>query len=79
MPFIIHYSQYCFLASKDILHNILNAQMDIEFANATKQEMVMLELDIENAYMTILIGHLYIIGKASLSYVMLDGGVTQPI
>ena len=96
MPTIIHNAQYGFLANRDILHNILNVQMAIDFAVETKQEIVMLQLDLEEAYdhvnwsflcqvmcrmgfgdrLSILI---YTLGDDSMSHVMLNGGVTQPI
>ena len=96
MPSIIHNAQYVFLANKDILHNILNVQMAIDFAMETKQEIVMLQLDLEKAYNHVnwsflcqvmhrmgfgdrMSNLIYTLGDASMSYVMLNGGVTQPI
>ena len=50
LPTIIHNAQYVFLANKDILHNILNVEMTTTFVVETKQEFVMLQLDLEKAY-----------------------------
>ena len=47
LPSMIHYAQYFFLAKRDILHNILNVQMVIDYAKESKQESVLLQLDIE--------------------------------
>ena len=96
LPTIIHNAQYGFLANRDILHNILNVQMAIDFAMETKQEIVMLQLDLEKAYDHVnwsflcqvmhrmgfgdrMSNLIYTLGDASMSYVMLNGGVTQPI
>ena len=49
-PSISHNSQYGFLAKRDISHNILNVQMTIDYAKESKQELVLLQLDIEKAY-----------------------------
>ena len=58
---LIYYIQYCqllsimlnivFLAKRDLLHNILNVQMATDFAMETKQEIVMLQLDLEKQVM----------------------------
>jgi hypothetical protein len=46
LPLIIHHSQYGFIAGRDILHNILNVQLAVEFAKEINQEMVMFQLDL---------------------------------
>ena len=50
LPSIIHPMQYGFIAGRDILHNILNVQMVVDYAKESKQEIVMIQLDIEKAY-----------------------------
>ena len=51
LPSIIHYAQYGFLAKRDILHNVLNdIQMTIHYAKESKQELMLLQLNIEKAY-----------------------------
>jgi hypothetical protein len=50
LPSIIHPMQYGFIAGRDILHNILNVQMAVDYAKDSKQEIVMIQLDIEKAY-----------------------------
>ena len=42
LPSIIHNSQYGFLAKRDILHNILNVQMAIDYVKESKQELALL-------------------------------------
>ena len=42
--------QYGFIAGRDIMHNILNVQMAMDFAKESKQQIVMIQLDIEKAY-----------------------------
>ena len=96
LPSIIHNSQYGFLAKRDILHNIFNVQMAIDYAKESKQELVLLQLDIEKAYDNVdwsfihqLMSHMgfgdrmskliYTLGEGSVSHVMFNGGVTQPI
>ena len=46
----LHNAQYGFLEKRNILHNILNVQMAIDYAKKSKQELVLLQLDIEKAY-----------------------------
>ncbi len=96
LPIIIHHSQYGFIVGRDILHNILNVQLAIEFAKETNQEMVMLQLDLEKAYDNVdwsfvcqlmhqmgfgnrMSRLIYTLGEASVSHVMLNGGITEPI
>ena len=50
LPSIIHPMQYGFIAGRDILHNILNVQMAVDYAKESRQEIVMIQLDIEKAY-----------------------------
>ena len=42
VPSIIHDAQYRFLAKRDILHNILNVQMAIDYVKESKQELALL-------------------------------------
>ena len=37
LPSIIHNARYGFLAKRDILHNILNVQIEIDYRKESKQ------------------------------------------
>ncbi|MCO5562139.1 hypothetical protein L7F22_015765 [Adiantum nelumboides] len=50
LPNLIHPAQYGFIRGRNILHNILNVQMGIDYAKKTKQEVVMVQLDLEKAF-----------------------------
>ncbi|MCO5555946.1 hypothetical protein L7F22_009490 [Adiantum nelumboides] len=50
LPNLIHPAQYGFIKGRNILHNILNVQMGIDYAKKTKQEVVMVQLDLEKAF-----------------------------
>ena len=39
-----------FIKGRDILHNILNVQMAVDYAKESKQQIVMIQLDIKKAY-----------------------------
>ena len=47
---MVHPMQYGFIEGRDILHNILNVQMAVDYAKESKQQIVMIQLDIEKAY-----------------------------
>ena len=47
---VVHPMQYGFIKGRDILHNILNVQMAVDYAKESKQQIVMIQLDIEKAY-----------------------------
>ena len=47
---MVHPMQYGFIEGRDILHNILNVQMAADYAKESKQQIVMIQLDIEKAY-----------------------------
>ena len=49
LPQLIYPSQYGFITCRNILHNVLNVQMAIDYARHTHQEMVMVQLDLEKA------------------------------
>ncbi|MCO5597147.1 hypothetical protein L7F22_051222 [Adiantum nelumboides] len=50
LPNLIHPAQYGFIKGRNILHNILNVQMGIDYAKKTKQEVVIVQLDLEKAF-----------------------------
>ena len=50
LPTLIHPYQYGFLHGRNILHNILNVQIGVDYAKAKKQEIVMVQLDLEKAF-----------------------------
>ena len=49
-PKLIHPAQYGFIAGKNILHNVLNVQMTMDYARNTYQELIMVQLDMEKPY-----------------------------
>ena len=50
LPKLIHLAQYGFIAGRNILHNVLNVQMAMDYARNTHQELIMVQLDLEKAY-----------------------------
>ena len=40
LPFVVHPMQYGFITGRDILHNILNIQMVVDYAKESKQQTV---------------------------------------
>ncbi|MCO5603299.1 hypothetical protein L7F22_057448 [Adiantum nelumboides] len=50
LPDLIHPAQYGFIKGRNILHNILNVQIGIDYAKKTNQEVVMVQLDLEKAF-----------------------------
>ncbi|MCO5602437.1 hypothetical protein L7F22_056569 [Adiantum nelumboides] len=50
LPNLKRPAQYGFIKGRNILHNILNVQMGIDYAKKTKQEVVMVQLDLEKAF-----------------------------
>ena len=50
LPTIVHKAQYGFIKGRDILQNILNVQMAMDYVKESKQELVMVQLDLEKAY-----------------------------
>ena len=50
LPKIVHKSQYGFIKGRDILHNILNVQLAMDYVKDSQQELVMIQLDLEKAY-----------------------------
>ena len=50
LPKLIHPAQYGFIAGRNILHNVLNVQMVMDYARRTHQELIMVQLDLEKAY-----------------------------
>ena len=50
LPKLIHPAQYGFIAGRNILHNVLNVQMAMDYARNTHQELIMVQLDLEKAY-----------------------------
>ena len=47
---VVHPMQYGFIEGRDIMHNILNVQMAVDYAKESKQQILMIQLDIEKAY-----------------------------
>ena len=47
---LIHPTEYGFIAGRNILHNVLNVQMVMDYARRTHQELIMVQLDLEKAY-----------------------------
>ena len=50
LSYVVHSMQYGFSEGRDILHNILNVQMVVDYAKESKQQILMIQLDIEKAY-----------------------------
>ena len=50
LPNLIHPAQYGFIAGRNILHNVLNVQMAMDYARNSTQELIMVQLDLEKAY-----------------------------
>ena len=50
LPSIIHNALYEFLAKRDVLNSIINVQMEIHYAKESKQELLLLQLDIGKAF-----------------------------
>ena len=50
LPKLIHPAQYGFIAGRNILHNVLNIQMAMDYDRNSHQEMIMVQLDLEKAY-----------------------------
>ena len=50
LPKLIRPAQYGFIAGRNILHNVLNVQMAMDYARNTHQELIMVQLDLEKAY-----------------------------
>ena len=50
LPKLIHSAQYGFIACRNILHNVLNVEMAMDYARNTHQELIMAQLDLEKAY-----------------------------
>ena len=50
LPKLIHPAQYGFIAGRNILHNVLNLQMAMDYARNTHQELIMVQLYLEKAY-----------------------------
>ena len=49
---VVHPMQYGFIKGRDILHNILNVQMAVDYAKESRQQivtMIQLDIDIEEA------------------------------
>ena len=46
---LIHPAQYGFIAGWNILHNVLNVQMAMDYARNTQQELLMVQLNSEKA------------------------------
>ena len=40
LSFVVHPMQYGFIEGRDILHNILNVQMAVDYAKESKQQIV---------------------------------------
>ena len=55
LPKLIHPAQYGFIAGRNILHNVLNVQMPMDYARNTTQELIMVQL-IWRKLMIMLIG-----------------------
>ena len=47
---MVHPTQYGFIVGGDVLPNILNVQMTMDYGKESKQQTVMIQLDIEKAY-----------------------------
>ena len=47
---MVHPTQYGFIVGRDVLPNILNVQMAMDYGKESKQQIVMIHLDIEKAY-----------------------------
>ena len=84
------------MSIRDILHDIFNVQIRTDYAKESKQQLLLLQLDVEKAYDNVdwsfineLLSHMgfddhmskliYTLGEGSISHVMFNGGVTQPI
>ena len=50
LPQFIHTSHYGLIESRNMLHNVLNARMAIDYARHIHQEMIIVQLDLEKAY-----------------------------
>ena len=50
LPKLIHPARYGFIAGRNILHNVLNVQITMDYARNTHQELIMVQLDLEKAY-----------------------------
>ena len=45
LPKLIYPAQYGFIAGRNILHNVLNVQMSMDYARNTYQELIIVQLD----------------------------------
>ena len=50
LPKIVYKRQYGFIHGRDILHDILNVQMVMDYVKESKQQLIMLQIELDKAY-----------------------------